>query len=153
MKYLATPSSIFIFISSSSTGELCSQPIRDKVCQTGWMFPEHVEWSFCSLTNTLNYIHKAKVCPIKNQLYSLNTPNYVREQMFAQLRMGLRKLKVRLGSVLMWGSSRTRSQGLTKSKVRLGSVLMWGSSRTRSQGLTKIESEVGFCTDVGFFKN
>ena len=39
MKNLATPSSIFIFISSSSTGEFCSQPI-------GRMFPEHVEQSF-----------------------------------------------------------------------------------------------------------
>ena len=39
--------------------------------------------------NTPNYIRKAKVCPIKNQLYSPNTPNYVHEQMFAQLRMGI----------------------------------------------------------------
>ena len=44
VKNLATPSSIFIF--SSSTGELCSQPIRGNVCRTGWMFPEYVEWSF-----------------------------------------------------------------------------------------------------------
>ena len=46
MKNLATPSSIFIFISSSSTGELCSQPIRGNVRRIGRMFPEHVEWSF-----------------------------------------------------------------------------------------------------------
>ena len=43
---LATPSSIFIFISSSSTGELCSQPIRGNVRRIGRMFPEHVERSF-----------------------------------------------------------------------------------------------------------
>ena len=48
-----------------------------------------------SSTNTPNYIRKAKVCPIKNQLYSPNTPNYVREQMFAQLRTGLRDKKKR----------------------------------------------------------
>ena len=42
------------------------------------------------LTNTPNYTHEAKVCPIKNQLYSLNTPNYVCEQMLAQLRTGFR---------------------------------------------------------------
>ena len=30
-----------------------------------------------------NYIPEANVRPIKNQLYSPNTPNYVREQMFA----------------------------------------------------------------------
>ena len=40
VKNPATPSSIFIFISSSSTGELCSQPIRDNVRRIGRMFPE-----------------------------------------------------------------------------------------------------------------
>ena len=46
VKNLATPSSICICISSWSTGELCSQPIRGNVCWIGWMFPEHVEWNF-----------------------------------------------------------------------------------------------------------
>ena len=46
VKNLATPSSIFIFISSSSTGELCSQPIRSNVRRIGQIFPEHVERSF-----------------------------------------------------------------------------------------------------------
>ena len=48
VKNLATTSSIFIFISSSSTGEFCSQPIRGNVRRTriGLMFPEHVERSF-----------------------------------------------------------------------------------------------------------
>ena len=46
VKNIATPSSIFIFISSSSTGELCSQPIRGNVRRIGRMFPEHVERSF-----------------------------------------------------------------------------------------------------------
>ena len=46
VKNLATPSSICIFISSSSTGELCSQPIRGNVRRIGRMFPEHVERSF-----------------------------------------------------------------------------------------------------------
>ena len=45
-KNLATPSSIFNFISSSSTGDLCSQPVRGNVRRTGRMFPEHVERSF-----------------------------------------------------------------------------------------------------------
>ena len=44
VKNLATPSSIFI--SSSSTGELCSQPIRGNVRRIGRMFPEHIERSF-----------------------------------------------------------------------------------------------------------
>ena len=43
---LATPLSIFIFIFSSSTGELCSQPIRGNDRRIGRMFPEHVERSF-----------------------------------------------------------------------------------------------------------
>ena len=46
VKNLATPSSIFIFIFSSSTGELCSQPIRGNDRRIGRMFPEHVEGSF-----------------------------------------------------------------------------------------------------------
>ena len=46
VKNLAALSSIFIFISSSSTGELCSQPIRGNARQIGQMFPEHVEQSF-----------------------------------------------------------------------------------------------------------
>ena len=45
LKNLATPSSIFIFIFSSSTGELCSQPIRGNDRRIGRMFPEHVERS------------------------------------------------------------------------------------------------------------
>ena len=45
-KNLATPSFIFIFISSSSTRELCSQPIRGNGRRIGRMFPEHVERSF-----------------------------------------------------------------------------------------------------------
>ena len=42
VKNPATPSSIFIFIfiPSSSTGELCSQLIRGNVCRIGRMFPE-----------------------------------------------------------------------------------------------------------------
>ena len=46
LKNLTTPSSIFIFISSSSTGELCSQPIRGNVRRIWRMFPEHVERRF-----------------------------------------------------------------------------------------------------------
>ena len=40
--------------------------------------------------NTPNYIREANVHPIKNQLYSLNTPKYVHEHMFAQLKTGLK---------------------------------------------------------------
>ena len=46
VKNLATPSCIFIFMSSSSTGELCSQPVRGNVRRIGRMFTEHVERSF-----------------------------------------------------------------------------------------------------------
>ena len=46
VKNPVTLSSIFISISSSSTGELCSQPIRCNVCRIGRMFPEHVKRSF-----------------------------------------------------------------------------------------------------------
>ena len=62
----------------------------------GRMFPEHVErsflepeYSFIAVGRILRTIFaKQKVRSMKNQLYSSNTPNYVREQMFAQLRTG-----------------------------------------------------------------
>ena len=46
VKNLATPSSIFIFVFSPFTGELCSQPIRGNDRPIGRMFPEHVERRF-----------------------------------------------------------------------------------------------------------
>ena len=58
VKNLATRSSIFIFIFSSSAGELCSQPIRGNDRRIGRMFPENVERSFLdpeySFDNTSN---------------------------------------------------------------------------------------------------
>ena len=56
VKNLATLSSMFNF--SSSTGELCSQPVRGNNRPIGRMFPEHVERSFSdpniASTNTSN---------------------------------------------------------------------------------------------------
>ena len=79
VKNLATPSSIFIFIFSSSTGELYSQPIRSNDCWIGRMFPEHVEWSFLdpeySFGEYFQLGSRRKVGPIKNQLASPNTSN------------------------------------------------------------------------------
>ena len=79
VKNLVTPSSIFIFICSSSTGELCSQPIRGNDCRIGRMFPEHVERSFLdpeySFDEHFQLGSRRKVCPIKNQLASPNTSN------------------------------------------------------------------------------
>ena len=77
VKNLATPSSILI--SSSSTGEFCSQPVRGSVRQTGRMFPEHVERSFLDPEGIFDeYFQlgsRRKVGPIKNQLASPNTRN------------------------------------------------------------------------------
>ena len=81
VKNLATPSSIFIFIFifSSFTGELCSQPIRGNDRPTEQMFPEHAEQSFLdpeySLDEYFQLGSRRKVGPIKNQLASLNTSN------------------------------------------------------------------------------
>ena len=79
--------------SSSSTGELCSQPIR----RIGRMFPEHVErsfldpeYSFVAVRRILRTIfEKQKFAQLRTN-YSPNTPTCVREQMFAQLRTGFR---------------------------------------------------------------
>ena len=69
VKNLATRSSIFIFVFSSSTGELCSQPIIDNDRPVGRMFPEHVERSF-----------------LDPNIASTNTSNQVREEKLAHLR-------------------------------------------------------------------
>ena len=77
VKNLATPSSIFI--SSSSTGELCSQPVRGNDRRIGRMFPEHVERRFLdteySFAEYFQLDSRRKVGPIKNQLASPNTSN------------------------------------------------------------------------------
>ncbi len=79
VKNPATPSSVFIFISSSSTGELCSQPIRGNFRRIGRMFPEHVERSFLDPEYTFDEYSelgsRRKVRPITNQLGSPNTSN------------------------------------------------------------------------------
>ena len=70
VKNLATPSSIFIF--SSSTGELCSQPIRGNDRRIGRMFPEHVERSLLdpeySFDKYFQLASRRNVRPVKNGL-------------------------------------------------------------------------------------
>ena len=77
VKNLATLSSIFIFVFSPFTGELCSQPIRGNDRPIGRMFPEHVEQSFLDPEGIFDeYFQlgsRRKVGPIKNQLALPNT--------------------------------------------------------------------------------
>ena len=77
MKNLATPSSIFIFVFSSFTEELCSQPIRGNDRPIGRRFPEHVERRFLdpeySFDEYFQLGSRRKVGPIKNQLALPNT--------------------------------------------------------------------------------
>ena len=88
VKNLVTPSTIFTFISSSSTGELCSQPITSTVRRTGRMFPEHVERSF--LDPKYSFIGVRRILPT---IFAQLRTNYIRrilptifaEQMLAQL--------------------------------------------------------------------
>ena len=72
VKNLATPSSIFIFIFSSSTGELCSQPIRGNDRRIGRMFPEHAERSFLdpeySFDEYFQLGSRRNIRPIQNEL-------------------------------------------------------------------------------------
>ena len=79
VKNLATPSSIFIFVFSSFTRELCSQPIRGNDRPIGQMFPEHVEQRFLdpeySFDEYFQLGSRRKVGPIKNHLASPNTSN------------------------------------------------------------------------------
>ena len=82
VKNLATPSSIFIFISCSSTGELCSQPIRGNVRRIGRMFQNMLSQAFWTpnlaslqFDEYSQLDSRNKRWPIKNQLGSPNTPN------------------------------------------------------------------------------
>ena len=79
VKKLVTPSSIFIFVFSSFTGELCSQPIRGSDCPIGRMFTKHVERRFLdpeySFDEYFQLGSRRKVGPVKNQLASPNTSN------------------------------------------------------------------------------
>ena len=81
MKNLATPSSILILISSSSRGELFSQPVRGNVRRIGRMLSEHVErslldpeYSFVAVRRILLFGEYSELCsqtnvrPIKNGL-------------------------------------------------------------------------------------
>ena len=85
VKKLETPSSIFIFISSSSTGELCYLPVNGNVRRIGRMFPEHVERSFLdpgySFDEYSQLGSRRKVGPIKIQLAS---PNRILPTRFAK---------------------------------------------------------------------
>ena len=88
---LATASSIFICISSSSTGELCSQPIRGNVRRIGhvsrtcWAKLLDSEYSFVAVRRILRTI-------FAKQTFAQWRTNYIRRilptSMFAQLRTG-----------------------------------------------------------------
>ena len=78
VKNLATPSSIFIFISSSSTGQLCSQPIKGNVRRIGRMFPEHVEQSFLDPEYSFVAVRRIlRIISAKQTFAQLRT-NYIR---------------------------------------------------------------------------
>ena len=117
MKYLAIASSIFSFFLIHRR-ELRSQPIRGKVRRIGRIFPEHVERSFLDpeysfvavgrITRTILFA-KQKFAQLRTNCIRriLPTPNYVREQMFAQLRTGFRlisKRRIVSGEVLFQNS-------------------------------------------------
>ena len=69
----------YFYFFTSSTGELCSQPIRGNDRRIGRMFPEHVERSVLdpeySFDEYFQLGSRRKVRPIKNQLASPNTSN------------------------------------------------------------------------------
>ena len=72
VKNLVTPSSMFVFVFSSFTGELCSQPIRGNDRPIGRMFPEHVERRFLdpeySFDEYFQLGSRRNIRPIKNGL-------------------------------------------------------------------------------------
>ena len=90
LKYLAPPSSIFIFISSSSIQELCFQPVRGNVRQTGRMFPEHGERSFSDPEYTFVAVRRILRTIFSKQKFTQLRTNYMRRilpTMFANKRL------------------------------------------------------------------
>ena len=87
---------LFLFLPHSQESSLLSTNQRQRspnwanIPRTCWanLFRPRIQLRR-SWTNNPNYIREAKVRPIKNQLHSPNIPNYVLQQMFAQLRTGL----------------------------------------------------------------
>ena len=78
VKNLATPSSIFIFISSSSTGELCSQPVRGNVRRIGRMFPEHAERGFLDPEYSFVAVRRILRTIFAKQKFAQLRTNYIR---------------------------------------------------------------------------
>ena len=90
MKYLAETSSIvFPFLPHPQESSPLSAKQRQGSSYRAKLFGPRI-YLRRSSTNTPNYIREAKIRSSKNQLYSPNTSNYFREEMFAQLRTGLR---------------------------------------------------------------
>ena len=90
VKYLATPSSIFTFLSSSSTGELCSQPIRGKVRRIRPIFPENVERSFLDPEYSFVAVRRITRTIFAKQKFAQLRTDYIRRilpAMFANKRL------------------------------------------------------------------
>ena len=89
---------LFLFLPYLQETSLCSQPVRGNVRRTWRIFPEHVErsfldpeYSFVAVRRILRTIlMKQKFAQLRIDYESPNTSNYVREQIFAQLRTGFR---------------------------------------------------------------
>ena len=91
VKNPVTPSSIFVFIYSSSAGELCSQPIRGNVRRLGRMFPEHVARSFLDPEYRFVAVGRILRTIFAKQKFAQLRTKYIRRilaTMFAQLRTG-----------------------------------------------------------------
>ena len=82
VKYRHSHQFLFLFLPHPQESCLCSQPIRSKVRQAGWIFPEHVRQSFLDPEHsfiavwwiTWTSFTKQKHT-IKNQLCLTNIPN------------------------------------------------------------------------------
>ena len=79
VKYLATPSSIFIFyFFLIHRRGLCSQPIRGNVRRTGRIFPEHVERSFSNPEYSFVAVRRITRTIFAKQKFAELRTNYIR---------------------------------------------------------------------------
>ena len=99
VKNLVTPSSIFI--SSPSTGELCSQPIRGNVHRIGRMFPETDEQSFLNPEYSFVAVGRILQTIFTKQKFAQLRTNYIC-QILLCLRTNVHPIKDTLYTVIVY---------------------------------------------------
>ena len=96
VKYLATPSSIFLYFFLIHRRALCSQPVRDKIRRTLRMFPEHVERSFLDPKYSFAAVRRILRTIFAKQKFAQLRTNYIRKILATHVRPIKNGIKISL---------------------------------------------------------